>query len=41
MKMLLECRATHVLWVIWDVEFDGGIFYLTRGKVKVEPNKIN
>ena len=22
-KMMHESHATHVLWVIWDVEFDG------------------
>ena len=25
MKMLHKCGATHVLWVIWDAEFNGGI----------------
>ena len=25
MKMLHECRATHILWVNWVVEFDGDI----------------
>ena len=25
MKMLHECRAAHVLWVIWNAAFDGGI----------------
>ena len=39
MKMLHECRATHVLGVIQELEFDGGIlFYLIRGKVKVSSN---
>ena len=29
MKMLHECRATHVLLVIWYAEFDGDIdFYV-------------
>ena len=28
MKMLRERRATYVLWVIGDVEFDGGIHFL-------------
>ena len=28
MKMLRECRATRVLWAIWDLEFDGGIHLL-------------
>ena len=27
MKLLHECRATHVLWVILDVEFDDGIHF--------------
>ena len=27
MKMLHECRATHVLWVDWDAEIDGGIYF--------------
>ena len=25
MKIQHECRATHVLWVIWDVGIDDGI----------------
>ena len=25
--MLLECRAMHVSWVVWDEEFDGGIHF--------------
>ena len=24
-KMLHECCATHVVWVIWEAEFDGDI----------------
>ena len=27
MKMLHDCRATHVLWAIWD---DGGIHFWVR-----------
>ena len=34
MKMMHECRAMHV-WIIWDVAFDGGILFLTRGKIKL------
>ena len=30
MKMLHECRASHVLWVIWDIEVDGGIHFLFK-----------
>ena len=26
-EMLHECRVTNVLWVIWDVEFDGDIHF--------------
>ena len=25
--MLFKCRGTHVLWVIWDPEFDGDIHF--------------
>ena len=28
MKTLHECRETHVLWAIWDTEFDGDIRFL-------------
>ena len=40
MKMLNDCRATHVLWVIMDAEYDGGISFLclTRGKVNMRSN---
>ena len=35
-NMLHECRATHVLWGIRDVEFNGDIlFYFTQVNVKV------
>ena len=36
-NMLHECRATHVLLVIWDVSFDSDIHFLdlTRGEVRV------
>ena len=27
MRTLNECRATHVLLVIWDAEFDGDIHF--------------
>ena len=27
MKMLHVCRATHVLLVIWNAEYDGGIHF--------------
>ena len=27
-EMLHECRVTHVLWVICDVEFDGIVLFL-------------
>ena len=37
MKMLRECRTAHVLWVIWDVEFTGGITFLLDPK-KVQAN---
>ena len=30
-EMPHECRVTHVLWVIWDEEFDGGIHFLKFG----------
>ena len=41
MEILDECRATHVLWVLWDIELDGlRLFYLTRGKVKARSNEV-
>ena len=42
-KMLFRYLATHVLWVIWDAEFDGGIhFYISprKGQVQVKPGQI-
>ena len=27
MEMLHVCRATHVLWVICNEEYDGGIYF--------------
>ena len=41
--MLFQCRATHVLWVIWDAEFDGSIdfkFDHRKDKVQVKLGKI-
>ena len=39
-KILHERRASHLLWVIWVIEVEGGVyFYLTRGKVRVRWNK--
>ena len=32
--MLFKCRATHVLWVIWDAEFDGDTHF------KFDPRKV-
>ena len=26
-KILFKHRATHVLWTIWDAEFDGDIHF--------------
>ena len=39
-EMLYDCRVTHVLWVIWDVEFDDGILFLSlvSGTVNVRSN---
>ena len=28
MKMLHECRAAHVLSVIWELQFNGDIYFL-------------
>ena len=45
--MLSKCRVTHVLWVIWDAEFDGDIHFLKFGprkgqlKVKLGQNRAN
>ena len=39
MKMLHVCRAAHVLWVIWNAEYDGGIHLrldLRKGQYKVK-----
>ena len=36
-KMMHECRVTHIVWVIRDVEFDGGI-HLASGNVNVRSN---
>ena len=40
--MLFKCRVTHVLWVIWDAEFDGDIYVLilARGNVKFRSNYV-
>ena len=39
--MLQECYATHVLSVIWGVEFDvGTLFLFCRRKVKIISNKV-
>ena len=35
-EMLHECRVTHVLWVIRDVEFDGGIHFFKFGLRKCQ-----
>ena len=32
--MLHECRVTHVLWAIWDVEFDGVFIFFKLGPRK-------
>ena len=42
MKMLHAYRASHVLGVILDVEYDDGILFLglTQGKVNMRPNYI-
>ena len=32
MNMLQECHATHVLWVIWEVEFDDGVHFKNCSK---------
>ena len=34
MKIWHECRVTHVLWVIWHVEFDVDTHYYIRPKVR-------
>ena len=34
-EMLHECRVTHVVWVIWDVEFDSGIHFLSLASENV------
>ena len=42
-KMLHECRATRVLWVIWDAEFDGDIISKIdsmKGQCQVKVGKI-
>ena len=37
MKMLHECRATLVFWIIWDVEFDGGIAIFISPEERARP----
>ena len=34
MKMLHECRATHVLWVVREAEIDGGIHFQVWPEVR-------
>ena len=34
MKIWHEYRVTHVLWVIWDVEFDGDTQFYIGPKVR-------
>ena len=43
MKLLHEYRETHVLRVIWDVEFNGGIHLIDsrKGQVEVKLGKIS
>ena len=43
MKMLQQCRATHILWVIWNVEFDSGIhfFKLDEGQSQAKGGHIS
>ena len=45
MKMVFEYRATHVLWVISEAEFDGDIrfffkFCLRKGQCQVKLGQI-
>ena len=49
MKMGYECSEITVLWIIWDVEFDGGIHFRiwpeerlgqTRSDLKKDQNFI-
>ena len=39
MEMLHKYRATHVLWVVWDVEFDGDID-LRKGQCRIKVSEI-
>ena len=44
MKLLYECRVTHAVWVIWDVEGNGDIrFFISdpgRGQCQVKSGQI-
>ena len=40
MKVLNECHATHVLWVILDVELDGGIYVMIWFEEKSRSGQI-
>ena len=41
MKILHECRVTHVLYVIWEVEFDGDTHFYIQGHVKARSKRLN
>ena len=44
MKILHRCRATHAVGVIWDVEYDGIIYFLfdpRKGQSKVKLVQIS
>ena len=40
--MLFKRRATHVLWVFWDAEFDGdnSFLKLAREKANLRSNQV-
>ena len=43
MKILHECHVTHVLWVIWDAEFDSGFIFkceLRKGQCQIKLGQI-
>ena len=40
MKILYKYRVTHILLVIWDLEFDGVVHFQTRHQEKLMSDQI-
>ena len=41
MEMGHECRVTYVLWVIWDVDFGDGYYFLFDMKKGKSQTKLS